>query len=49
MSQELENATMICSFCNEEAIPALTVDYPKTGKVRHCLQCFEEFEMGKAE
>jgi len=33
-----------CSFCEEEAIPTLTVTYEKSGEVRHCQTHFDEFE-----
>jgi len=35
---------MNCSFCDDSAEIDLTINYKKTGKVRHCKKHFEELE-----
>lgn len=31
-----------CTFCGEEAAESLTVVYPKSGTINHCLQCYKD-------
>ena len=40
---EAEAAHKECTFCGNAACPEWDVEYPKTGMVRHCLDCAIEF------